>query len=118
MEVPIAIAFPFYKYAVPTLYAGPIFKPVTVSLTAPAQAMTRRNPPLTCCDGCHRLTVREVEVLRLVARGQTSRQIAEQLGIGMRTVNTYREHLKEKLEISTVAELTRYVIAHKIDADG
>jgi DNA-binding CsgD family transcriptional regulator len=80
--------------------------------------MTRRNPPLTCCDGCHRLTVREVEVLRLVARGQTSRQIGEQLGIGMRTVNTYREHLKEKLEISTVAELTRYVIAHKIDVDG
>jgi DNA-binding CsgD family transcriptional regulator len=77
--------------------------------------MKRRTRPLTCCDGCHRLTAREVDVLRLVARGLTSREIGEELSIGVRTVNTYREHLKKKLEISSIAQLTRYVIAHKID---
>jgi DNA-binding CsgD family transcriptional regulator len=77
--------------------------------------MTRRSPSLNCCAGCHDLTAREVQVLRLVAAGHTSREIAGELGIGLRTVNTYREHLKEKLGISSVAELTRYVIAHKID---
>ena len=78
--------------------------------------MTRRTPPLTCCDGCHRLTAREVEVVQLVSRGLTSRRIGEELGISVRTVNTYREHIYEKLEISTVAQLTRYVIEHKIDS--
>jgi two-component system nitrate/nitrite response regulator NarL len=77
--------------------------------------MTRKTPPLNCCDGCHRLTMREVQVLRLIASGHTSKEIAGELGISLRTVNTYREHLKEKLEISSVAQLTRYVIAHKID---
>jgi DNA-binding CsgD family transcriptional regulator len=77
--------------------------------------MTRRHAPLSCCDGCHRLTAREVEVACLVAAGRTSRAIGEALGISVRTVNTYREHLKAKLGISSVAQLTRYVIEHKIE---
>jgi DNA-binding CsgD family transcriptional regulator len=77
--------------------------------------MTRKTPPLSCCDGCHRLTAREVQVACLVAAGRTSREIGESLGISMRTVNTYREHLKAKLGCSSVAQLTRYVIEHKIE---
>jgi DNA-binding NarL/FixJ family response regulator len=78
-------------------------------------AMTRQPPPLNCCDGCHKLTAREVEVACLVAGGHTSRGIGEALGISVRTVNTYREHLKAKLGVSSVAQLTRYVIEHKIE---
>jgi DNA-binding NarL/FixJ family response regulator len=85
------------------------------SALANPPAMTRRPPPLTCCDGCHTLTEREVQVIRGIATGQTSREIGEDLGISLRTVNTYREHLKKKLGISSVAQLTRYVIEHKID---
>ncbi len=77
--------------------------------------MTRSRPPLTCCAGCHSLTAREVQILHLIANGRTSRAIAEELGISMRTVNTHREHLKEKLAISSVAGLTRYAIEHHID---
>lgn len=77
--------------------------------------MTRRPPPLSCCAGCHRLTQREVQVVCLIAAGRTSREIGEELGIRLRTVNTYREHLKAKLGISSVAQLTRYVIEHRIE---
>ncbi len=51
----------------------------------------------------------------MIAQGMTSRAIAEELGIRLRTVNTYREHLKQKLGISSVAGLTRYVIEHRIE---
>lgn len=71
-------------------------------------------PTLTCCDGCRRLSPREVQVLCGIADGRTSRGIAEDLRISMRTVNTHREHLKQKLGVSSVAGLTRYVIEHGI----
>lgn len=77
--------------------------------------MVPRQPPLKCCAGCHRLTLREVQVLCLIADGHTSREIGTELAISVRTVNSYREHLKAKLGTSSVAQLTRYVIEHKIE---
>ena len=56
------------------------------------------------------LTAREREVLVRVALGCKSKEIAEDLGIGLRTVNTHREHLARKLGTSSVAALTRYAI--------
>lgn len=59
-----------------------------------------------------RLTPREVEVLRLVAEGEPSKAIAGALGIGVRTVETHRANLMRKLELWSVAELTRFAIDH------
>ena len=56
------------------------------------------------------LTTREKEVLARVADGRTSREIAEEFGISPRTVETHRESLMRKLEIRTVAGLTRFAI--------
>lgn len=56
------------------------------------------------------LTDREMEVLLLVAEGGTSPEIGEQLGISHRTVDTHRESVMTKLEIRTIAGLTRFVI--------
>jgi DNA-binding NarL/FixJ family response regulator len=56
------------------------------------------------------LTSREREVLLGVARGHTNKQIAADLGISHRTVETHRESLMRKLQIRTVAELTRFAI--------
>jgi len=56
------------------------------------------------------LTSREREVLLGVVRGRTNKQIATDLGISHRTVETHRESLMRKLEIRTVAELTRFAI--------
>jgi two-component system nitrate/nitrite response regulator NarL len=56
------------------------------------------------------LTAREREVLTCVAEGLTNRQIAEALSISPRTVETHRERLMSKLDIRTVAGLTRLVL--------
>jgi two-component system, NarL family, nitrate/nitrite response regulator NarL len=58
------------------------------------------------------LTIREQEVLRLLAAGQSNRDIAKSLGISAATVETHRKNLKKKLGIATTAGLTRYVIEH------
>ena len=58
------------------------------------------------------LTPREREVLQLVAEGLSSREIAEWLCISERTVATHRHHVAEKLDIRSVAGLTKYAIRH------
>ncbi|MEO8448644.1 MAG: response regulator transcription factor [Gemmatimonadota bacterium] len=55
-----------------------------------------------------RLTRRESEVLRLIAEGYTNAELAEQLGIGLRTVETHRANLVRKLGTQSRAELVRY----------
>ena len=56
------------------------------------------------------LTPREVEVLRLIALGHTSVEIARKLHLSPRTVETHRAHIHSKLELSTRAELVRYAL--------
>ncbi len=56
------------------------------------------------------LTPREREVLVLIADGRTNKEIAGELGISPRTVETHRESLMRKLRIHTVAGLTRFAI--------
>jgi len=57
-----------------------------------------------------RVTPREREVLTRIAGGRTNKQIAAELGISPRTVETHRESLMRKLRIHTVAGLTRFAI--------
>lgn len=57
-----------------------------------------------------RLTRREREVLAGIAAGETSRAIATRLGLSPRTVESYRESLARKLDIKTVAGLTRFAV--------
>ena len=60
--------------------------------------------------GLEQLTGREREVLLGIARGRTNKEIAGQLGISHRTVETHRESLMRKLQLRTVAELTRFAL--------
>ncbi len=57
------------------------------------------------------LSAREVEVLRLVALGHTNREIADQLVLSVRTVESHRAHLHQKLRCANRAELVRYALA-------
>jgi len=61
-------------------------------------------------EGFERLTVREREVLQLIAEGRKTREIAELLYISIKTVETHRAHIMNKLDIHSTAELTRYAI--------
>ncbi|TVQ76898.1 MAG: DNA-binding response regulator [Phycisphaeraceae bacterium] len=56
------------------------------------------------------LTPREREVLQLIAEGFTSKEIGEKLGAAMKTVETHRTNLIRKLDIHSIAELTKYAI--------
>ncbi len=60
------------------------------------------------------LSPRETDVLRLMALGHTNREIGEQLGLSVRTVETHRSHIQQKLGLSTRPELTRYALDHRL----
>ena len=58
------------------------------------------------------LTQRELEVLRLIALGHTNSQIAEQLFLSVRTIETHRAHIQQKTRKSSRPELVRYAMDH------
>ncbi|HEY6394596.1 MAG TPA: response regulator transcription factor [Candidatus Binataceae bacterium] len=69
-----------------------------------------KNPPA----GKSPLTRREREILKLIAEGATSKEIAQRLGISPRTAQAHREKLKEKLDLRSTAAMVRYAIKHKM----
>ena len=60
------------------------------------------------------LTTREIEVLRLIAQGQCNKDIARTLDISIRTVESHRLNLRNKLGIQTAAGLTHYALEHHL----
>jgi DNA-binding NarL/FixJ family response regulator len=64
------------------------------------------------------LSEREREVLRLLALGHTNQEIAKLLYISVRTAETHRAHIMQKLRLSTRAELVRYALAHGLLESG
>ena len=69
-----------------------------------------RNKPKSESTAFSELTEREREVLQLMAEGKTSKKIADQLNLSIKTIETHRMKIIEKLNIHTVAELTKYAI--------
>jgi two-component system response regulator NreC len=63
------------------------------------------------------LSDREREVLRLLALGHTNQEIAKMLFVSVRTAETHRAHIMQKLRISTRAELVRYAISRGVLED-
>jgi len=61
-------------------------------------------------DPLERLSNRELQVLNLIGRGQSSREAAEALGLSVKTVETHRQSLKRKLNLATNAQLLQYAI--------
>jgi len=61
-------------------------------------------------NGSDKLTNRELEILQLIAEGKSNRKIAEMLYLSVKTVETHKTHITEKLNIHSTAELTKYAI--------
>lgn len=74
-------------------------------------ARVAAEPPPGPPDG---LSEREVEVLRMIALGHTNAEIAEQLYLSVRTVETHRAHIQQKLRLGSRAELVRYALEHHL----
>lgn len=65
-------------------------------------------------DNRSHLTAREREVLRLIAQGRRSREIAQMLGVSLRTIETHRAASMRKLNLHSVAEVVRYAMRERI----
>ena len=61
-----------------------------------------------------KLTAKEREVLQLIAEGFTSKEISSHLHIAIKTVDTHRINIMNKLDLHNIAELTRFAIRHGI----
>ena len=79
-------------------------------LTGGSEPATKAKKPGTM------LTEREREVMRLLAEGMTSREVAGQLEISIRTVEAHRINISRKLSFSSIADLVRYAIRNGIVA--
>jgi ATP/maltotriose-dependent transcriptional regulator MalT len=88
--------------------------PVTVPEPLPTSQPATPPPNQSLLSHLDGLTAREVEILRLVAQGFTSAQIAEQLVIGLATVNFHVRSIYSKLGVSSRSAATRYVIEHNL----
>jgi two-component system, NarL family, invasion response regulator UvrY len=60
------------------------------------------------------LSDREYEVLRLLASGKTVSEVADELGLSVKTISTYRTRILEKMDMRTNAELTHYAIRNRL----
>ena len=100
------------------------FNELALAIRAVASGKTYLSPSISGVvveDYLHRLTKtnsssseiltdREREVLQLMAEGKSTKQIALKLSISVKTVETHRRQIMNKLDIHTVAELTKYAI--------
>lgn len=75
----------------------------------------RLSEPAAAPDGFPELTERETEVLKMVAKGLSYRQIAERLVLSHRTVQNHVQNTLRKLQLHNRVELTRYAIAQGLD---
>lgn len=95
------------RAAIRTAYAGgTFFSPAVVRRLSSVDTV----PENAAATQLEQLTPRERDVLRGVARGLTNKAIAAELGISRRTVEAHRESLMKKLQIHSVAGLTRFAL--------
>ena len=78
------------------------------------QALTRtqKNPPEVADS--HNLTARQLEILRLIVRGKSTREIANGLGLSIKTVEAHRSQIMKRLQIYDVAGLVLFAVREQI----
>ncbi|MBM0227234.1 MULTISPECIES: response regulator transcription factor [Micromonospora] len=99
-----------------TAAGEPVFTPGLAGLVLGEYRRLAAAPPSgPADDSAPRLTERETEVLRLVAKGLSYKQIAERLGLSHRTVQNHVQNTLGKLQLHNRVELTRYAIERGLD---
>ena len=99
--------FDLEKAIITIFEGGKYFSPIVTNILA--ESVVRPEPPAVS-----ELTPREKEVLELVAQGHSTKQIADKLGIGTRTVESHRVNMLKKMKVNNTAELVRKAIEMKI----
>ena len=101
-------AFEELREAIRTVTAGKVYLSPGISDVVVDDYLHRLSK--TGSSDSEVLTDREREVLQLMAEGKSTKQIALELYISVKTVETHRRQIMNKLDIHTVAELTKYAI--------
>lgn len=91
--------------AIHAAHRGEIYVPPSMTRALLQQTVTTEHRRISALDA---LTRRELDVLRLLAKGNTNRQIAALLGLSMRTVENHRANLMGKLGVVSRVELVNY----------
>ena len=87
-------------------YLSPTIAPIVLAQLrngTPAKASRAATP-----------TRREREVLKLIGDGATTKEVAQRLGISVKTAQVHRDNLKQKLDLRSTAAIVRYAIKHKL----
>ncbi len=98
-----------------TAEGDPVFTPGLAGLVLGEFRRLAAEPAAAAAPGVPQLTARETEVLRLVAKGLSYRQIAERLVLSHRTVQNHVQNTLGKLQLHNRVELVRYVIEQGLD---
>jgi len=70
----------------------------------------QKQPKLAHESPLKRISDRELEIFQLIGQGLSSKQIANQLNVSIKTIGTYRERIKEKLNLNNATELVRHAV--------
>ncbi len=100
--------------AIRKVAAGGCYLPAKLLETLPKRSADKgtKNSPLET------LSDRELQVLKRLAEGRTSKEIAQDLYISAKTVDTYRARLLTKLQLDTTADLIRFALRHGVIEDA
>jgi DNA-binding NarL/FixJ family response regulator len=99
--------------AIRTVVNGGVW--VSERINAALLQRARRSAPSPAGSALERLTDRELEVFQLIGQGIGPREIAARLYLSVKTIEVHREHIKEKLELRSTAELIRYAVTHLLN---
>lgn len=96
--------------AIRAVHRGGVFVDPRLASVLVQDVIAKRSAKADSARPANILSRRELQVLRLVARGYTSAEIAKQIFVGVKTIETYRSRLAEKLGLSTRSDLIRFAV--------
>ena len=85
-----------------------------IAHTVISQALVRNQAPASAVAHNHNLTARQLEILRLIVRGKSTREIAHGLGLSIKTVEAHRSQIMKRLQIFDVAGLVLFAVREQI----
>jgi DNA-binding NarL/FixJ family response regulator len=100
--------------AVNALYKGKNYFNKDISDTIMYSVMNRRSEKPDERAKINELTKREKEILKLVVEGLTNKEIADSLNISIRTVDSHKNNMMNKLELKSTVELVKFAIKYKL----
>jgi two-component system invasion response regulator UvrY len=96
--------------AIRKVATGRVYLPPALSETLPYRHANRDTP----VNPLEALSDRELQILKLVAEGRTGREIAQDLHLSIKTIDTYRARVLDKLGLETNADLIRFALRHGV----